>query len=145
MRNKKDLLEYNAEGYYDPMIKTGAKIKHIRQYRKLTMKALGELMGFDEKSAAVRIAQWEQGTRNPGSESIAQLSQALNISPDRLLHKSENPVSGLIEHVIWSELSSKYSPDLDFARLAAFIESGASIIKRVSAYVMFFSSFIHLL
>lgn len=118
------------------MIKTGTKIKHIRQYRKLTMKALGELMGFDEKSAAVRIAQWEQGTRNPGSESIAQLSQALNISPDRLLHKSENPVSGLIEHVIWSELSSKYSPDLDFARLAAFMgEFLAKKAKRQSGEI----------
>lgn len=110
------------------MISTGTKIKHIRQYRKLTMKALGASMGFDEKSAAVRIAQWEQGSRNPGSESIAHLSQALDILPDRLLHKAENPVSGFIEYIIWSELSGSYGLDLDFARLSAFM--GEFLVRR---------------
>ena len=103
------------------MIRTGTKIKYLRQLRKLTMKALGEKLGFDEKNAAVRIAQWERGTRNPSADSMKQLSQALEVDLERLFQNTDDPVSGLIDHIIWSELTERKDLDADFARLAAFI------------------------
>ena len=41
----------------------GDKIHRIRDFRGMTQKQLGIAVGFDEKSADVRIAQYESGTR----------------------------------------------------------------------------------
>ena len=41
----------------------------------MTMKALGMRMGFDEKAASCRIAQWEQGFRNLSPESSESLDE----------------------------------------------------------------------
>ena len=41
----------------------GDKIHRIRDFRGMTQKQLGKAVGFDEKSADVRIAQYESGTR----------------------------------------------------------------------------------
>ena len=43
----------------------GDKIHRIRDFRGMTQKQLGKAVGFDEKSADVRIAQYESGTRTP--------------------------------------------------------------------------------
>ena len=43
----------------------GDKIHRIRDFRGMTQKQLGMAVGFDEKSADVRIAQYESGTRTP--------------------------------------------------------------------------------
>ena len=40
----------------------GENIKNARNLRGLTQKELGMKLGFDEKSADVRIAQYESGT-----------------------------------------------------------------------------------
>ena len=40
----------------------GEKIKNARNLRGLTQKELGIKLGFDEKSADVRVAQYESGT-----------------------------------------------------------------------------------
>ena len=37
----------------------GDRIKRVRQFRGLTQKELGKLVGFDEKTADIRIAQYE--------------------------------------------------------------------------------------
>ena len=103
------------------MIGTGARLKFIRQHRQLTMKALGERLGFDEKSAAVRIAQWEQGTRNPNEDSIKQLAQVLEIAPERLSQHNADAVSQMIEQIIWSELTGKAGMTTEYARIASFM------------------------
>ena len=43
----------------------GDRIKRIRNFRKMTMKELGMAVGFDENSADVRIAQYENNSRKP--------------------------------------------------------------------------------
>ena len=42
---------------------TGERIRHIRNLRGMTQKQLGMAIGFDEKTADIRIAQYESGTR----------------------------------------------------------------------------------
>ncbi|MGN0604116.1 MAG: helix-turn-helix domain-containing protein, partial [Oscillospiraceae bacterium] len=51
----------------------GEKIKNARNLRGLTQKELGIKLGFDEKSADVRIAQYESGTRTPKSELLSEI------------------------------------------------------------------------
>ena len=41
----------------------GDRIKRVRTFRGMTMKELVMAVGFDEKSADVRIAQYENNSR----------------------------------------------------------------------------------
>ena len=43
----------------------GERIRYFRNKRGMTQKYLGTAVGFPEKSADVRLAQYESGTRSP--------------------------------------------------------------------------------
>ena len=43
----------------------GERIHFFRNMRGMTQKYLGQLLGFPEKSADVRLAQYETGARTP--------------------------------------------------------------------------------
>jgi transcriptional regulator with XRE-family HTH domain len=58
----------------------GERIKQARVHRGLTQKALGLLVGFDENTADVRIAQYESSTRTPKADMRNKLAAALNIN-----------------------------------------------------------------
>ena len=59
----------------------GERIHFFRIMRGMTQKYLGMLVGFPEKSADVRLAQYETGSRKPKADLTAALAQALDI-PD---------------------------------------------------------------
>lgn len=63
---------------------TGERIKFIRNLRGMTQKYLGMIVGFDKKSADVRIAQYESDTRKPKEKLINDLANALEVSPHAL-------------------------------------------------------------
>ena len=58
----------------------GERIKQARVHRGLTQKELGMMVGFDEKTADVRIAQYESSTRTPKADMRNKLAEALNIN-----------------------------------------------------------------
>lgn len=62
----------------------GERIHFFRIARGMTQKYLGILLGFPEKSADVRLAQYETGTRTPKADLTAALAQALDVSPQAL-------------------------------------------------------------
>ncbi|MBS5696216.1 MAG: helix-turn-helix transcriptional regulator [Lachnospiraceae bacterium] len=62
----------------------GERIHFFRILRGLTQKYLGTVVGFPERSADVRLAQYETGTRKPKAELTAALAQALDVSPQAL-------------------------------------------------------------
>ena len=47
------------------MITVGTRIKYLRLKHGMTMKQLGQQMGFSPASADVRIAQYENDSRTP--------------------------------------------------------------------------------
>lgn len=59
----------------------GERIHFFRIMRGMTQKYLGMLVGFPERSADVRLAQYETGSRKPKADLTAALTQALGI-PD---------------------------------------------------------------
>ena len=69
----------------------GDRIKRIRNFRKMTMKELGMAVGFDENSADVRIAQYENNSRKPKEELLRKIAGALDVSYESLslIHISE--------------------------------------------------------
>jgi len=53
------------------------RIKRVREYRKMTQKELGVALGGSERSATVRVGQYETGARIPKKESAIALSKVL--------------------------------------------------------------------
>lgn len=62
----------------------GERIHFFRLKRGMTQKYLGQTVGFPEKSADVRLAQYETGTRTPKADLTAALAQVLDVSPQAL-------------------------------------------------------------
>ena len=69
----------------------GKRIKNIRKKCGMTQKELGVAVGFNVKSADVRIAQYESGKRKPKEKILTSIANALNVSlktldnPDRTI------------------------------------------------------------
>ena len=62
----------------------GERIHFFRLLRGMTQKYLGMALGFPEKSADVRLAQYETGTRTPKADLTAAMAKVLEVSPQAL-------------------------------------------------------------
>lgn len=62
----------------------GERIHFIRLLRGMTQKYLGMAVGFDEKNADVRMAQYESGTRTPKDNLVNSIAGVLDVSPKAL-------------------------------------------------------------
>ena len=59
----------------------GERIRFVRNLRGMTQKYLGTLVGFPEKTADIRMAQYEAGSRTPKEDLTKALAGALDVSP----------------------------------------------------------------
>ena len=59
----------------------GERIRFFRNLRGMTQKYLGQVVGFPGKTADIRMAQYESGSRTPGGEGRESLASALGVSP----------------------------------------------------------------
>ncbi len=84
----------------------GERIKYFRSYRNMTQKQLGVAAGFSEKSADVRIAQYESGKRTPKGNVIPAIAHALSISVLALTTPDTSSYYGLM-HTFF-ELEDNY-------------------------------------
>jgi len=62
----------------------GERIRFIRNLRGMTQKWLGMAVGFPEKTADIRLAQYESGTRTPKAELTKEIAKTLDVSPAAL-------------------------------------------------------------
>ncbi len=62
-------------------ISTGGIIRSCRNNMKMKSKDLGVLLGFNERTAGTRMAQYEQNARMPGKEIRDKLAEILKINP----------------------------------------------------------------
>lgn len=60
---------------------TGERIHFFRNLRGMTQKYLGMMVGFPERSADIRLAQYESETRTPKAEIMEKLAGVLDVSP----------------------------------------------------------------
>ena len=58
----------------------GERIRFFRNLKGMTQKFLGVKVGFPEKTADIRLAQYESGTRTPKSDLTEALANALGVS-----------------------------------------------------------------
>jgi len=62
----------------------GERIRFIRNLRGMTQKYLGMAIGFPERTADIRMAQYESGTRTPKDDLTNSLANVLEVSPQAL-------------------------------------------------------------
>ena len=66
------------------MMAIGERIHFFRSLRGMTQKYLGMAVGFPERTADVRMAQYESGTRTPKADLSPSLAHVLDVSPKAL-------------------------------------------------------------
>ena len=59
----------------------GERIRFFRNLRGMTQKYLGTVVGFPEKTADIRMAQYESGSRTPKADLTESLAGVLGVSP----------------------------------------------------------------
>ena len=91
----------------------GERINFFRNMRGMTQKYLGMQVGFPEKSADVRLAQYETGTRTPKTDLTAALADTLDVSPQALAVPDIDSYIGLM-HTLFT-LEDRYGLHIDEA------------------------------
>jgi len=74
----------------------GERIHYFRTMRGMTQKYLGQMVGFPESSADIRIAQYESGTRTPKDDLTAKLAEVLGVTPMALLVPDISTAPGML-------------------------------------------------
>ena len=74
----------------------GERIRFIRNLRGMTQKHLGMSIGFSERTADIRMAQYENGSRSPKSDVTNELAKVLEVSPDALTVPNIDTYNGLM-------------------------------------------------
>lgn len=59
----------------------GERIRFMRNLRGMTQRWLGQAVGFPAKTADIRMAQYESGTRTPKEDLVNALANVLEVSP----------------------------------------------------------------
>lgn len=108
------------------IIDTGARIRDLRIAANLSQEELAELSSLNR----VTIAKYESGRIEPGAQALARIADALNVSADVLLGKTEshqeNPsVPRTVESRIISECVDKMSKE-DRERALAILRAAYS-------------------
>ena len=84
----------------------GERIHFFRTLRGMTQKYLGMALGFPEKSADVRLAQYENGSRTPKADVTAAIAKVLDVSPKALDVPDIDSYTGLM-HTLFT-LEDRY-------------------------------------
>lgn len=62
----------------------GERIRFFRNLYGMTQKYLGTVVGFPEKTADIRMAQYESGSRTPKADLTNKLAEVFGVSPQAL-------------------------------------------------------------
>ena len=111
----------------------GERIKYIRNLKNFTQKYLGQLIGFPEKTADIRIAQYESGTRTPKADITKELAKALEVSPLALDVPDIDSELGLM-HTLFAleDIYDLQAEEKDGETKLSF--SNASVLRTVKAW-----------
>ena len=79
----------------------GEKIKFIRNFRGMTQKELGVGIGFDEKGADNRIAQYETNYRVPKKDTLLQIAKVLDVNPLNFISEVSGSAEDIMQTFFW--------------------------------------------
>ena len=101
----------------------GERIRFIRNLRGMTQKYLGTLVGFPEKTADIRMAQYESGTRTPKAE-LTKSRQDATVNREDGRQAGQKEQQALIE-----EAQKDAQKILGEARAKLTAEAEASLVE----------------
>lgn len=108
----------------------GQRLKFIRRYRCMTQNELGIRMGYSEKTADVRIAQYEKNTRTPKADTIKQFAKVLNVSPAvfslTICASHEDLLQSLYWLFLWKGGGDIYDCETEYARSRMELKLGVT-------------------
>lgn len=78
----------------------GERIRFFRNLRGMTQKYLGQVVGFPEKTADIRMAQYESGSRTPKTDLTNKLAEVFDISPQVLSVPDIDSYTGLMHNAV---------------------------------------------
>ena len=84
----------------------GERIRFFRNLCGMTQKYLGQIVGFPEKTADIRMAQYESGSRTPKTDLTDKLAEVFDISPQALSVPNIDSYIGLM-HTLFT-LEDRY-------------------------------------
>ena len=79
----------------------GEKIKFIRNFRGMTQKELGIGIGFDEKGADNRIAQYETNYRVPKKDTLLQIAKVLDVNSLNFISEVSGSAEDIMQTFFW--------------------------------------------
>ena len=97
----------------------GERIHFFRLLRGMTQKYLGMALGFPEKSADVRLAQYETGSRTPKADLTTALAEVLDVSPHALSVPDIDSYVGLM-HTLFT-LEDRYGLTVETGENGVFL------------------------
>lgn len=97
----------------------GERIRFFRNLRGMTQKYLGQVVGFPEKTADIRMAQYESGSRTPKAELTENLAGALGVSPLALSVPDIDSYFGLM-HTLFT-LEDRYGLTVETGENGVFL------------------------
>lgn len=86
---------------------TGEKIKRVRVFRGLTQRDLGLKLGYEERNADVRVAQYESGYRSPRKETLVKIASVLNFNHVHLTGLTPGCPEEICIAFLWLEEENK--------------------------------------
>lgn len=89
----------------------GERIRFFRNLCGMTQKYLGQVVGFPEKTADIRMAQYESGSRTPKTDLTNKLAEVFDISPQALSVPDIDSYNGLM-HTLFT-LEDLYGFSID--------------------------------
>ena len=117
----------------------GERIRFFRNLRGMTQKYLGTVVGFPEKTADIRMAQYESGSRTPKADLTNSLAEVLGISPLALSVPDIDSYLGLM-HTLFT-LEDRYGLTVEKNESGVFMridprkgKDAAELCKMVSAW-----------
>ena len=74
----------------------GERIRFFRNLKGMTQKYLGMQVGFPEKTADIRMAQYESGSRTPKADLTNRLAEVFGVSTSALTVPDIDSYNGLM-------------------------------------------------
>ena len=79
----------------------GERIKRIRTFRGLTQRELGLKLGYEERNADVRVAQYESGYRVPKKDTLMEIAKILNVNYINFITEAPGCAEDIMQTFFW--------------------------------------------
>ena len=79
----------------------GERIKKVRIFRDITQCELGLKLGYEERNADVRIAQYESGYRVPKKDTLIEMAKILDINYINFISETPGCAEDIMQTFFW--------------------------------------------